>query len=682
MSFFLKLFGGASLEGEDGALTGPAAQRHRLALLALLAASPSRALTRDKLMALLWPERDAEHARNLLNQSVYVLRKALGEGAILSPGEELKLDPGVVECDVIAFDQALAAAEHERATALYTGPFLDGFFLDDTPEFERWVDRERERLAGAYAKALEDLAEAAEGREDFRVAAEWWKKRAAHDPYDSRAALRLMQALEAGGNPAGALRHAARHRRLLQEELGIGPPGEVAALTERLRRDAGLRAGHEEPEELPTSGRPDGSEWPGGAATRGSADRPRLAAGPHGQRGLRPLAPYGFAVLLLAAVIFAATRLGSRDADPTSAATERAEMGVDEIARAVARELDRRRRGDTAVRLPEHQTHSIAAYEHYLRGSDPAVLRSDSAARRALEHFRRAIELDSTYAAAWAGLARMSLRVGGSPLGVIPEHELYELAEEAALEAVALDDSLAAAQATLGAVRMAQFDLAAAESRLERAIQLDPSRALTREWLVGVYLWSGRLEEALSAAERALELDPLSSSANAEAARALLANDRCDEALERLEHLAAVQPPLLRVPAIAAQCYARMGMWPEAIAEIRAAIRGVPQASAPTGEALLGQLLARAGQRGEALEIRDRLLKRWQNHELGAFPIAVVQAGLGDLDQAFTWLDRSIEDRSLMASANHFTLMEPILERLRPDPRFGRLSERLGLGSR
>lgn len=675
MSFFLRLFGGAALEGEEGAVTGPAAQRHRLALLALLATSPSRALTRDKLMALMWPERDAEHARNLLNQSVYVLRKALGEGAILSPGEELKLDPRVVECDVIAFNQALAAGEHERAAALYTGPFLDGFFLDEAPEFERWADRERERLAGAYAKALEDLAEAAEGREDFRVAAEWWKKRAAHDPYDSRAALRLMQALEAGGNPAGALRHAARHERLLREDLGIGPPGEVAALTERLRRDAGLRAGHEEEEELSATGLSGGSEWPTAPAPRGSADRAGLAAGPVGRRRLRALAPYGFAAILLAAVIFGATRLGSRDADPSPAATERPEMGVDEIARAVARELDRRRRGDTAVRLPQHQTQSIAAYEHYLRGSDPAVLRSDSAARRALDHFRRAIELDSAYAAAWAGLARLSLRVGGGPVGAVPRREPYEVARQAALEAVALDDSLAEAHATLGLVRMAEFDLPAAERRLKRAIELEPSRALTREWLVSVYLWSGRPAEALSEAERALELDPLSSTANAEVARALLANGRCDEALARLDRLAALEPPLLRVPTIAAQCYARKRMWEEAIGIVRHA----PDPDTPINQALLGYLLARAGRRDDALEIRDRLLEHWRQGDLGAFPVAVVQAGLDETDQAFTWIDRSIDDRSLMASPLHFTVMEPILERLRPDPRFERLSERLGL---
>ncbi|MGH7606313.1 MAG: hypothetical protein ACREME_03155, partial [Gemmatimonadales bacterium] len=69
MPFSLKLFGGVSLEGPRGSITGPAAQRHRLALLGLLATSRHQTLSRDKLIAWLWQERDAEHARGLLNQT-------------------------------------------------------------------------------------------------------------------------------------------------------------------------------------------------------------------------------------------------------------------------------------------------------------------------------------------------------------------------------------------------------------------------------------------------------------------------------------------------------------------------------------------------------------------------------------------------------------------------------------
>ena len=157
----LKLLGGVSLEGADGRVTGPAIQRHRLAILALLAGSHPRTITRDKLMAWLWPESDTEHARRLLNQAVHVLRRTLGGEAILSLGEELQLNTALVACDVIAFEEAVSAGNLERSVGLYAGPFLDGFFLNEAPEFEQWTGRERDRLSAVYARALEGLAERA-----------------------------------------------------------------------------------------------------------------------------------------------------------------------------------------------------------------------------------------------------------------------------------------------------------------------------------------------------------------------------------------------------------------------------------------------------------------------------------------------------------------------------------------
>src|SRR5690606_5849056 len=175
--------------------------------------------------------------RNLLKVSTYVLRQELDEGAIVSAGDDLCLDPAIIRADVADFEAALAAADDAGAVALYRGPLLDGFFISNAPEFEQWVDRERERLARSNRAALERLAERAEEAGDVARAVEWWKSRAADDPYDSRVALRLMQALEASGNRAGALQHAAVHQRLLESEFGVAPPPEIAAFAERLRRE-------------------------------------------------------------------------------------------------------------------------------------------------------------------------------------------------------------------------------------------------------------------------------------------------------------------------------------------------------------------------------------------------------------------------------------------------------------
>lgn len=281
----IKLFGGASLEGEDGPFSGPAAQRHRLALLALLAASHPRAVSRDKLVAYLWPESDAAHARNLLNQAVHALRRALGEDAILSTGDELRLAPGVLQCDVMAFEDALAAGDLERAVNVYSAPFLDGFFLSDAPEFERWMEGERERFRGAYHRALEELA-AAGARADPTSAAAWWRRRAAEDPYNARVTRRLMQALEAVGDRAGALRQARIHASLLEQEFGAEPDPEVVTLAERMRR-APLRAGAAGESEIPTLA-PEGSTGTADARAPsvGAPSRPPSPAARTGRRFL------------------------------------------------------------------------------------------------------------------------------------------------------------------------------------------------------------------------------------------------------------------------------------------------------------------------------------------------------------------------------------------------------------
>ncbi len=231
----LKLFGGASVEGEEGVLSGPATHRHRLALLAVVASSHPRGVARENLMALLWPDTDTTHARNLLNQAVYVLRKALGDGALRTVGDKLYLDPTAAPCDVIAFENAVSQGEFESAVNLYTGPFVDGFFVPGAPEFEHWVEVERERLRLTYCKALDGLARAAEAQGNHSGAVEWWRRLNAADPYSAHVTISLMEALEAAGDRAGAIRQAHSQASLLREDFGAAPHPEVEALAQRIR---------------------------------------------------------------------------------------------------------------------------------------------------------------------------------------------------------------------------------------------------------------------------------------------------------------------------------------------------------------------------------------------------------------------------------------------------------------
>lgn len=158
MSVILRLLGGLRLEADGVTPSARALQKKRLALLAVIGASPTARVSRDKLTGLLWPETETERARHQLASALYDLRKAFGEAALVSTGDEVSLDRTVIQVDAAEFQDAMAAGDLERAASLYAGPFLDGFFLSDAPELERWVDAERARLAQMHGRAIEDLA--------------------------------------------------------------------------------------------------------------------------------------------------------------------------------------------------------------------------------------------------------------------------------------------------------------------------------------------------------------------------------------------------------------------------------------------------------------------------------------------------------------------------------------------
>ena len=235
--FSIYLLGSARIEGPDGRLGGTAAQRHRIALLAYLATARGNTAPREKLLALLWPEQGEKEARHLLNVSVHALRKALGETALDTDGGEIRLNTQVVTSDVQKFREARTRGDLAAAIEAYGGPFLDGFFLDGSNEFEQWQSSERAKLATEMEEALQQHAEDAERVGNWRQAVACWRRLA--DVAGDRAfvTLRLMRALDATGDRAAAIQAADAHAELLRREFGAEPSADVLDLAARLRNE-------------------------------------------------------------------------------------------------------------------------------------------------------------------------------------------------------------------------------------------------------------------------------------------------------------------------------------------------------------------------------------------------------------------------------------------------------------
>ncbi len=232
--FRLRTFGGLTLERDGVPYTGPATQRRRLAVLAVLAASDA-GVSRDRLTDYLWPASDAARGRHSLDEALSGLRRELRSDALFTGGSTLRLNGDVVASDLADHADAVMADDADRAVALYAGPFLDGFAVPGAGEFERWADAERVRRSQAHARALDRFAAAAAARGDDAGAVRLWQARVALDPLDTTAALAFLGALAAAGNPAEALRAARVHEALVRNELD-GPPGrEWAAAVEGIR---------------------------------------------------------------------------------------------------------------------------------------------------------------------------------------------------------------------------------------------------------------------------------------------------------------------------------------------------------------------------------------------------------------------------------------------------------------
>src|SRR5213080_4850883 len=234
----LELLGTLSLRDEARPVPVPAQQRRPLGLLAILGLGGKPGLSRDRIEAYLWPESSGARAQHALDQTVYAIRHALGSTVILATGRELRLNPDLVRVDVWAFEQAIRAGQWTAAVGHYKGPLLDGFHFADSHELESWIDTNRTRLRLEYQKAIEFLANLAAEARDHSQAVIWLRRLANSDPLSAGATKKLMLALAAAGDRAGAVQYARVYQELVRQELEMEPDAEIEDLAAALSRPA------------------------------------------------------------------------------------------------------------------------------------------------------------------------------------------------------------------------------------------------------------------------------------------------------------------------------------------------------------------------------------------------------------------------------------------------------------
>lgn len=231
------LLGTFGIEGPGGLVVGHATQRRPVAVLAALAVAGARGCTREQLATLLWAECDDTHARHHLSDAIYAVHSELGPQAVEASPALVRLGPACTS-DVAEFRAALAAGDREAAVALYRGPFLEGFHVPGSREFEEWLGAERQRLRAQLLDALEALAHSEEVQGHARAAITWWESLVQEDPFNTRFAVSLARAYSSAGNRARAIRQLEEHRRLLREELGVDTGQDLRLALE------GVRAGN------------------------------------------------------------------------------------------------------------------------------------------------------------------------------------------------------------------------------------------------------------------------------------------------------------------------------------------------------------------------------------------------------------------------------------------------------
>ena len=345
-------------------------------------------------------------------------------------------------------------------------------------------------------------------------------------------------------------------------------------------------------------------------------------------------------------------------------------MLQDDVARQIANEIRVKLTPEEHTRLANAQPVSPRAHEAYLKGRYLFNKWTDEGVEKSVGALREAINLDSRYALAYAGLADSYLVLGGH--GLMRPSEAYPNAEKAAKKALEIDETLGEAHAALGfALSCYDRDWRAAERELRRAIKLNPNYATAHFFYADHLENIGQAEHAIAECQRSRDLDPMSLVANAGLGRMLRDGRRFDEAIQQCRKTIELEPNFAHGHWCLGLAYLSKARHHDAIQEFQKA-RALGEGPGVLWS--LGYAYATAGRKSEAREVLRDLREQSRDGYVSPYFMAGIYAGLGEKDHAFEWLNRAYEEREWMQLK-----LDPFLDSLRSDPRFHQLLSRMNL---
>lgn len=336
----------------------------------------------------------------------------------------------------------------------------------------------------------------------------------------------------------------------------------------------------------------------------------------------------------------------------------------DSISAQVARSLVPHLSVEEEEYLTRRGTDNIEAYEAYLRGRYHWHTYTEEGLAKAIVCFYEAIALDPSYGRAYTGVADYYNWLGTA--GVLPPSECFEAAKEAARKAIELDPRLSAAYASLAfAVWAYDWNIEESERLFNRALNINPNYVQALEWRARLYGSQGRHSDAIRDMKRAQQLDPQSSAVAAMFGFSLYNARRYAEAKSQFHRALGLDPDYyVALEGLSWAC-SEAGEHDQAIEACRRANELSGGATLTTWS--LSCALAQAGREEEAKTVTSKLEEMARLRYVPPYFFALIETRLGNLDVAFRWLDKSLENRDYWMQ---WLAVEPRLDPLRRDERF------------